>query len=453
MRTQRFQCRTKLKSRDPSQQSKIIQRASPEYVTIREASTKLYKALVETAACHCHSINLRLDGQHQGLDTRTDSLQFHDPIAYPRDRFSFRVVLTADAMEPNQNISQDGCTCLLVESGPEAIRLLANTSPGGDGGFVVSYESEKSTTHNRPEKRLTKKVQWATEMSGVDAGPLDTRSADILNPVVTPPHMVLDAIEDLCAFLKKIDIGVGHAKCLGYVKGDDSYSHLVYKDFPETLPVSRISLSCILSSLNFPEKQKLLPRGDRLKLGLALSVSVLYFGSYTNSWFKERWRSQDIYFFGNLKQQGAQSIGSPHVATSFNSSREDGLPGSSPVDDDGLHLQKAGTSLARNEQLFSLAIVLMEIAYGDLLCNIFEGRDQESGEPKRLDEFAEYLKAKMVSDFIGREMGKRYADVVKRCLYCDFGIDESDFSKRKLQDVFFTNVICELERCVREFLA
>lgn len=356
----------------------------------------------------------------------------------------------AEAGEASQNNLQNGCTCLLVKSGPEAMRLLEDVSSHSEKGWRKSVMPETVTVlPDKPERKVGRKVQFDMQPAKIDMA--SSGSVGALGPVITmPPQNVLDVIEDLCAFVKKNDIEIGQSKCLGYVKSNDSYSHLVFKDFPETSPASRISLSCILSSLNFSEKQRLLPRGDRLKLGLALSLSVLYFGSYTNSWFKERWRSQDIYFFGDQQQQEIQSIGSPHVATSFGPLRADRLLDSS-TNDDNLSTLKPGTTLARNEQLFSLAIVLIEIAYGDLLCNIFENGSRTTEEPKKLNEFAEYLKAKMVSDFIGREMGKKYADVVKRCLYCDFGIDESDLSKRKLQEVFFTNVVCELERCVKEF--
>lgn len=455
LRSQRSQGEAKIKPRDMPQKPQITPR-SPEYVVIQEVSTKLYKALAGAAACRCHSVNLRLDSQPRTSYTAADPLQSHSSNASPYGRFNFRFVLSTESTEMGQSILQDGCTCLLVESGPGAMRVLADDSdPGGKSKKSVMPFEKAAGTHGKPGGRIGKKVQFGAEPSkvGVESSSL-VKSVDALQlgPVITtPPQNVLGVIEDLCAFLKKSDIKIENSKCLGYVKSDDSYSHLVYKDLPETSPASRISLSCILSSLNFPEKQRLLPRGDRLKLGLALSLSVLYFGSYTTSWFKERWRSQDIYFFGNQQRQGILSIGSPHVVTSFSSLRGNELLDPSSANDDNQYIQKPGTTLARNEQLFSLAVVLIEIAYGDLLCNIFERGDQRKGESQKLDEFAEYLKAKTISDFIGGEMGKKYADVVRRCLFCDFGIDENDLSKRKLQEAFFTNVVCELERCVQEF--
>jgi hypothetical protein len=67
--------------------------------------------------------------------------------------------------------------------------------------------------------------------------------------------------------------------------------------------------------------------------------------------------------------------------------------------------------MARNEQLFSLALVLIEIAFGDKLFNIYEpARIAE----KKGDPFAEYMKAKMILDSgqLEREMGVTYAQVI-----------------------------------------
>lgn len=435
------------------QPNKILQRYSPpisEYATVQEVSTKLYEALAGAAACQCHSVNLRLDTEPRSPDTRTAPLRLGDPNAYPHACFNFHFVLTEETVASNQDTMKCRSTCLLIESAPEVL-CLSVEDPSDGGEYRRPGPDKHAVRHRKSGGKSGKKVQFDMVPSPMNFG--GSSVTGYLGPVTsTPPQKAIEAIEDLCASLKRNrDITVQHSTCLGYVKSDDSYNHIVYKDFPEAPLASRISLSYILSSHDFLKKQTLLPRGDRLKLALVLSLSVLYFGSCTNSWFRERWRSQDIYFFGDGQQQGLLSIGSPHVTTPFSCSGGNELSNPSARNNNSLEVPKAGTTLVRSEQLFSLAIVLIEIAYGDLLCNISESRGQPTG-PKRLDEFAEYLKAKTVSDFIGREMGKKYADVVKRCLYCDFGIDESDLCQRSLQEAFSLNVVCRLEQCVKEFL-
>lgn len=69
------------------------------------------------------------------------------------------------------------------------------------------------------------------------------------------------------------------------------------------------------------------------------------------------------------------------------------------------------------------------------------------------NEFTEYIKAKSIVDsrLLVREMGKDYAEVVKRCFYCDFGINEEDLSKREVQEIFYEKVVRDLEHCLKKF--
>lgn len=48
-------------------------------------------------------------------------------------------------------------------------------------------------------------------------------------------------------------------------------------------------------------------------------------------------------------------------------------------------------------------------------------------------------------------MGTRYANVVRRCFVCNFGVNEYEFSKRNLQEVFYEQVVCELKKYLQEF--
>jgi hypothetical protein len=142
-------------------------------------------------------------------------------------------------------------------------------------------------------------------------------------------------------------------------------------------------------------------------MAVTLAVAILHSGSYSASWFQERWRSRDIFFF--LPQQrplaGGRSALQPHVVPEFPCAIEDAQdpdsgPPITPV-----------PSMAHNEQLFSLALVLIEIAFGDKLFNIYEpARIAE----KKGDPFAEYMKAKMILDSgqLEREMGVTYAQVI-----------------------------------------
>lgn len=106
------------------------------------------------------------------------------------------------------------------------------------------------------------------------------------------------------------------------------------------------------------------------------------------------------------------------------------------------------STLTRNGQLYSLAVVLAEIRMGGVLKDIDEGR----GIPKTDDPIVEYLKLQELlrSKRIASEVGLKYAKVVEQCFYCDFGLGDADFTKRVLQLGFYDDVVVKLSDCLRD---
>lgn len=128
----------------------------------------------------------------------------------------------------------------------------------------------------------------------------------------------------------------------------------------------------------------------------------------------------------------------PHISVHFNPST------SKPA-------YNTGTCLAKNEQLYSLAIALIEIGYGDTLKNLcMEGEKGEAAE-KEWNHAREYAGAQGLAKTIDRVMGRRYGLVVRRCFYCNFAIDEEDLTPARLQRAFYEKVECELRGCMVEF--
>lgn len=104
-----------------------------------------------------------------------------------------------------------------------------------------------------------------------------------------------------------------------------------------------------------------------------------------------------------------------------------------------------GTCLAQDRQLFALAIALIEIAHGNRL------RTLKVPAPESWDHFQEYFTVQEVCQDLSGFVGARYANVVRRCFACNFGINEYEFSKRNLQEVFYKEVVCELRQCLLDF--
>jgi hypothetical protein len=94
----------------------------------------------------------------------------------------------------------------------------------------------------------------------------------------------------------------------------------------------------------------------------------------------------------------------------------------------------------------------MEIGYGNTLHNLYSEAMSKSYEKLRMqwDSHREIVGANKMASLLAQEMGNRYARVVTRCLRCNCGIDETDLDEPAMQQTFFRDVVCELERCVKQ---
>ncbi|KAF8242804.1 hypothetical protein K440DRAFT_94550 [Wilcoxina mikolae CBS 423.85] len=168
------------------------------------------------------------------------------------------------------------------------------------------------------------------------------------------------AIKSFCSLLAQPNpLCQRPMECLGMIRSVEAfvsattYRHLVYSGSNTTPTSFQTSLEDILP------KRQLFPHEERLRLAMALSYALLNFGSYETSWFHDRWRSKDVKFF--LTQTAAETDGalSPYITPSFPSQKAI-TEGSSAL----------AAGLARNEKLFSLALVLTEIGLGGKLLDI-----------------------------------------------------------------------------------
>lgn len=392
-----------------------------QMLRIRADAKNLLSELSYTAVCECHQVNLKLPGN---IDDAGDSHREKRSV-------SFRFIVTRDG-----DIGANGhqCTCLTVQSlVPTKVRTIAGLSYSGKEQNFSSTAAVKG------------KIRFAIE--DVDqrwhSEPFAVHDSDSDSDFDSQPPV----IEKLCALLADIPRGMPASECLGMIaNGQRSTSrYLIFPGPPAYPTLRRLSLEEVLIRV---DKQRFLPREERLKIALTLALSLLHFGSYSTSWFQERWRSRDVFFFVDLSgnviadrpRHESEEMGMEPYVVPFRGASSPSLPDGSTSSAQGL---------ARNEQLYSLTLVLIEIAFGERLFTIYT----PDKDPDSVDEFAEYLKAKRIieSRLLGREMGGEFAEVVRRCFYCDFGLGEADFSKRELQDMFYARVVCKLEDCLNKF--
>jgi len=240
----------------------------------------------------------------------------------------------------------------------------------------------------------------------------------------------------LCPYveLRVSSVSVSAMTYFGLLPDIDSYRHVLYRA-ERPCSASRISLSEVIKLVNSTSTKKSFawPIQRRYSLAYMLALSMLCCSS---SWFKENWRSEDIILVTEQQEIGDDTIKSPHVTAAPRHSR-----------------LESGMSLARSERLFSLAVALIEIGYGESLRNLYSETEVGTygGLKMQWDYVKEYFGAKKLSTLVSAEMGGRYARVVRKCLECNFGIDEKDLDCLAMQEAFYEGVVCELEACVKAF--
>lgn len=98
-------------------------------------------------------------------------------------------------------------------------------------------------------------------------------------------------------------------------------------------------------------------------------------------------------------------------------------------------------TLIRNQLLFRLGVMLLEIAFQKPLDEMKETTDADGQD----DSNADFWAADRLRHQVSACLAPRYAEVVRKCIHCDFGKD-FDLTATKLQEAFYQDVVCELKR-------
>jgi len=419
------------KRQHPKTRIKLEEQESHEqerpYENKRDSSKTLYDKLSTTNMCSCHThahqVNFQLDSSmSQQSDIESTSV------------FDAKFCLLFTKIPDLNNKCRVECNQLTVQSElqypgrkrsgkhgkPEEYRVKRKKPP--QKHTIVTTTTTTTTTTTSPTCRLYPE----------NAIPFENSLCSFLAQANHNP-------QDLSVFTQTPERGTFSSK----------YRHVIYSGH-YSVPAVLTTLEDLLSSHS---GRQVLSMTERLRIALAISLSLLQDGSHEVSWFRNRWRSKDILFYlpENKAMLAFDSCLNPYMRPTF-----------PPPNNDNANTQRPNVSpnptamsqsLARNEHLYSLAIVLLEIAMEEKLTNIDYLPDLKE-VPTDVG-YAEYIKCKAIvqSTMIKERMGTIYARLVTRCLFCDFGQrnPEVDFTQNELQDLYYDNVVRELARILAFF--
>ena len=190
------------------------------------------------------------------------------------------------------------------------------------------------------------------------------------------------------------------------------------------------SLAHIISSISRDWPLSSYSRIERIRLAKVLSKAVLEY--HDTPWLQESWRSEDVQFFAEPSRPLA-ALDAPHLTVRF--------PSSEPT-----RTSRQNQPFAENNTLFGLATILLELDFEKPLSLMQLPGDVVQDSPRD----TEFKTAARLAKSTSPGLGPDFCKIVRKCLRCNFGIDETDLTKsEELKSKIHEEVIGELEHLER----
>ncbi|KAF4632645.1 hypothetical protein G7Y89_g5493 [Cudoniella acicularis] len=324
------------------------------------------------------------------------------------------------------------------------IRSSPNKSEKADIKFEVVFAFSDNESPTAPWKWRNTEIKGVkiTSQEGqslLTARPSQGRSVSFGAPPSPPPSraqsppsppMKSAKIKDLCSALARDDAG---PCCLGYLD-DEQWQHHVYLSkgqAPVEWPAK--SLHQILSRGSNLQSVIITPK-DRYELALLLSSTLLQL--HNTPWLNDNWTRDDIYLLQGWSEKSlAKNI---YVSKTF-----------SPPQTNAAMQTDPDLPLLRNVSVFNLGLALLELTFGHPIEYYETEADLRNGVWTVM---TNRLIAERLIGKIETYEGKRYSDVVYRCVYCDFGSRVTSFENDEFRQNFYAGVVQPLAQILDDFV-
>ena len=245
-------------------------------------------------------------------------------------------------------------------------------------------------------------------------------------------------IDDLCkavASLQTPHKTQQQSPCIGYLTDSSKRRYGIYPlesaITPEKPRWTVYSLRQILTEQTGNRRRLGLP--DKLRVAIDLAYSVLHL--YNTPWMDGQWSDNDVYFVHHHDVHTTSLYEHPFVYRRISAPKADRA--------DNTDDRPAPYSVIRNETLFTLGILLIELLFGKSMEDLQLPCDLDcTGTPGVTWCTARRLLEKGELEF---EVGPGYADIVRRCFWCEFHDGKSSLDDQELQRAVYEKVVVPLE--------
>lgn len=278
-----------------------------------------------------------------------------------------------------------------------------------------------------------------------------SQSPSFGDDTATDPLPNLCTAHNFCNQLQKVLSLPASTKnrCIGYLNHSGKSRHLVYIDSRMDSVTQGLQASTMkpLSLLLTKAYRQTLPGAlllqyERIRLAKQLATAVLQF--HATQWLKESWRSDDVLISG--ADQLGTSVAGDSLENPYASYVSVSIKGSQPQQ--SLVSTSMGWTPIRNRLMFSLGKMLLELAFHQPFQSLRKEEDVDMNDQELI---IDWFTANRLLHQVSTELGLRYAELVRKCILCDFA-QGFDLNKTRLQESFYQHVIYELELCERQAL-
>ena len=190
----------------------------------------------------------------------------------------------------------------------------------------------------------------------------------------------------------------------------------------------------LVSDCGQSSKLDRIPIVQRLQYAKLLSQATLNY--FATPWMQSPWSSKDIIVYDPAAASAVSSKTLQEAELFVNVSVRD------LTSDNAERSITFDPPFIHNATLFNLGVVLLELAHERPIQEMCIESDNLPGLPPAMtDCFAAFRQAKEVTSCLG----PKFSDIVRKCLYCDFG-QGWDLQNLSLQEAVHREVVSELDR-------
>ncbi len=409
------------------------------------ASTHSADLRLEIRDCNATpSFRLLLPHANSPSPTQSDLLLWLETVIRPIDHEKHHIRKQHEEIIRDETATQ--LPPLTMGSSKSHIALISSSFQlSAIGSPFTDHKSVPLLQTRQPKKKQKKKVTWAQATTHdlevkEQCRPVAGTSSDMELISNTEAKDIenseLSKITDLCHTLKTMGNKLQENRCLGCLVDQqvDEHSLLgIYVTGQRTafsLPQDNtMTLKDLLSS-NFgtisgntalvfpPETTRGVPRLDkknRLRLAITLASTALQLNN--TPWLHDQWGNEDILFHDG-------SVEHLYISKSFETNP-----------DEPQQTRDSPWTPVRNESIFNLGVLLIELSYGRSLDSF-----QTPGDHAEFTKYA--IATRLVNSLAGEET-EGYVSATRTCIFCDFGakikslsLDNPSFRQVVYDDVF-----------------